>query len=141
MLKLSTKGRYGVRLMLDLAMHFGCGPVPLKGIAQRQEISEKYLGNLIVPLKNAGLINSSRGPSGGYLLSRPPKKINLKEVISVLEGPMCLVDCVNDPSVCKRSDKCVARDVWKETTQKMLQVFSRITLERMANKQKHKEEQ
>ncbi len=141
MLKLSTKGRYGVRLMLDLAMHFGHGPVPLKGIAQRQEISEKYLGNLIVPLKNAGLINSSRGPSGGYLLARPPKQINLKEVISVLEGPMCLVDCVNNPSICKRSDKCVARDVWKETTQKMLKVFSRITLERMANKQKIKEEQ
>ncbi|MBC8227953.1 Rrf2 family transcriptional regulator, partial [bacterium] len=86
-MKLSTKGRYGVRLMIDLAIHYGEGNV-LKDIAERQEISEKYLWNLTVPLRIAGLINSTRGPRGGYTLAKHPSEITLKDVVHVLEGPL-----------------------------------------------------
>jgi len=137
-IRLSTKGRYGVRLMLDLALHFGKGLVSLRDVAQRQEISEKYLWQLIAPLKHAGLINAARGANGGYALTRPPKQINLKDIVSVLEGPVCLLDCVNNPSACKRSALCIARDVWQETSRKILKILSTVTLENMVHKQKNK---
>ena len=98
-MKLSTKGRYGVRLMFDLALHYGEGTVSLKDVAKRQGISEKYLWHLIPPLKNAGLINSTRGSQGGYVLAKPPHLISLKEILLVLEGSMCLVDCTEQPSL------------------------------------------
>ena len=134
-MKLSTKGRYGVRLMLDLAARFGQGPVFLKDIAKRQEISEKYLWQVLSSLKNAGLINSTRGAHGGYCLARPPAEITLKDIISVLEGNLCLVKCVNNKSFCKRSDDCIANQVWSELTGKISQLFASFTLENMLEKQ------
>jgi Rrf2 family protein len=139
-MKLSTKGRYGTRLMVDLALHHGEGPILLKEIAERQEISEKYLWQLISPLKNAGLINSTRGAHGGYNLAKPPAQITLKEIVVTLEGPMCLVECVDTPSVCSRSDTCVSRDVWHEVSEKILQTLESITLEYLVEKQKSKAE-
>jgi Rrf2 family protein len=138
--KLSTKGRYGVRLMFDLALHYGDGAVSLKDVAKRQVISEKYLWHLIPPLKNAGLINSKRGSHGGYVLAKPPYLINLKEILQVLEGSMCLVECTDQPSLCKRSGSCVAREVWAEVTEKMLQALASFTLEGMLEKEKRKQE-
>lgn len=137
-MKLSTKGRYGVRLMLDLAIQYGKGPVTLKDVAKRQGISEKYLWHLIPPLKNAGLINSARGSHGGYTLSKPPKSINLLEIVSCLEGPMCLVECTQNPSMCKRSQMCIARDIWAEASAKMLETLASFTLESMMERQKSK---
>jgi Rrf2 family protein len=137
-MKLSTKGRYGVRFMMELALHNGDGPVLLKDIAERQEISEKYLGQLIPPLKNVGLISSVRGARGGYMLAKPPAQITLKDIVTTLEGSMCLVECVDDPSVCKRSATCAARDVWSEIAQKMLQTLESLTLEKMIEKQRNK---
>ena len=102
-MKLSTRGRYGVRLMLDLALHYGEGPIFLKDIAERQGISEKYLWQLINPLKTTGLINSQRGAHGGYVLGKAPERISLKEILQILEGSLCLVDCVDNPSFCERS--------------------------------------
>jgi Rrf2 family protein len=139
-MKLSTKGRYGVRLMFDLALHYGDGAVSLKDVAKRQAISEKYLWHLIPPLKNAGLINSTRGSRGGYVLAKPPHLINLKEILQVLEGSMCLVECADQPSLCKRSGSCVAREVWAEVTEKMLQALASFTLEGMLEKEKCKQE-
>ncbi|OGX14793.1 MAG: hypothetical protein A2166_05765 [Omnitrophica WOR_2 bacterium RBG_13_41_10] len=137
-MKLSTKGRYGVRLMLELALCYGKGPVFLKDIAGRQEISEKYLWHLITPLKTAGLINSSRGAHGGYALAKPPSEINLKEIIDVLEGSLSLVECVENTSVCRRVQFCVTRDIWQEITDKITQTLRAVTLKDMVDKQKAK---
>jgi Rrf2 family protein len=139
-MKLSTKGRYGVRLMVDLALHYGEGPILLKDIAERQEVSEKYLWQLISSLKNTGLINSTRGAYGGYNLAKSPAQITLKEIVVTLEGPISLVECVDTPSVCSRSDTCVSRDVWHEVSEKILQTLESITLEYLVEKQKHKVE-
>lgn len=134
-MKLSTKGRYGVRLMLDLAMHQSSRPVLLKDISRRQEVSEKYLWQLINPLKNSGLIVSTRGANGGYKLGRPAKNISLKDIILVLENGMCLVDCVGNSSGCKRSAFCVTRDVWKLVADKILKTLESLNLEELALKQ------
>jgi len=120
--------------MLDLALHEGQGPVPLRDIARRQDISEKYLWHLIPPLKNAGLIHSTRGANGGYVLAKPPSQITLKDILSVLEGPLCLVACVEKPSLCKRASTCVPREIWQEATEKLLLTLSSFTLEDMIKK-------
>lgn len=133
-MKLSTKGRYGVRLMFDLALHSDGSPVTLKEIATRQEISEKYLSNLIPLLRNAGLVHSVRGSQGGYTLARQPREISLKDILVVLEGSMCLVECTEKPTVCRRSDDCFVREVWAEVTAKMLEALESFTLENMVEK-------
>ena len=137
-MKLSTRGRYGVRLMLDLALHYGEGPVLLKDIAGRQGISEKYLWQLINPLKTVGLIGSTRGAHGGYVLGRPPEEISLKEIVRVLEGSLCLVDCVENPAVCDRSQTCTSRDIWSEASNQISQILESMTLEKMVVKQRTK---
>ena len=134
-MRLSTKGRYGTRFMLDLAIHYGEGPVPLKDIAKRQRISEKYLWNLIGPLKTAGLVSSSRGAHGGYTLAKPPAEINLKDVVHTIEVSLCLVDCVDDPSVCERFRNCVTRDIWGEASDKLRDVLESVTLKDMVRRQ------
>jgi Rrf2 family protein len=135
-MKLSTKGRYGVRLMIDLALHYGEGPIFLKDIAKRQEVSEKYLWNLTMPLKIAGLINSARGPQGGYTLAKQPSEITLKDIVHVLEGPLCIVECVSNLSFCKRFQTCIARDVWRDISDKISQTLESITLQDMVEKKK-----
>ena len=139
-MRLSTKGRYGARLMLELALHYGQGPILLKDIAGRQEISEKYLGHLIAPLKVAGLINSSRGAHGGYMLARQPANITLKEVIQALEGSLSLSECINSPCICRRVQSCVTRDILEEMGVKMMEVLESCTLQDMINRQKQKEQ-
>lgn len=137
-MKMSTKGRYGVRLMIDLALHSGEGPVLLKDIARRQGISEKYLWNLINPLKTVGLVRSIRGAHGGYRLAKEPAEISLKDIMRVLEGSLCLVDCVEDPSSCKRSPTCITRDVWCEASQGFLKTLETMTLEKMVDRHRVK---
>lgn len=139
-MRLSTKGRYGARLMLDLAVYYGNGPILLKDVAERQGISEKYLGHLVAPLKAAGLINSTRGAHGGYMLAREPREITLKEVIQTLEGSLSLVECVDTSRICQRVKSCVTRDIWEEASEKMMQVLEASTLEDMVNRQKQKEQ-
>ena len=130
-MRMSTKGRYGVRLMIDLALHSSQGPVLMKDIARRQGISEKYLWNLINPLKTVGLVRSLRGARGGYLLAKEPAEISLKDIMSVLEGTLCLVDCVENPSSCKRSPTCITRDVWCEASQGFMKTLEAMTLEKV----------
>jgi Rrf2 family protein len=138
-MKLSAKGRYGARLMLELALCYGQGPVLLKDIAERQEISEKYLGHLIPPLKAAGLIFSSRGVHGGYTLAKPPGEITLAEVLRAVEGGLELVECVNVPAVCHRVESCVTRDIWSLVSKKMKEELSSITLQNMAERHQQKQ--
>jgi len=130
-MKLSTKGRYGSRLMLDLALHNNNGHVLLKDIAKRQEISEKYLGQLIRPLIAAGLVKSTRGAHGGYHLAKSPKLITLKDIIQTLEGSMAIVGCIDAPKECARMKSCLTREIWKEITDKVTEILENITLEDM----------
>ncbi len=137
--KLSTKGQYGTRALLDLALHPGREPVLLKDIAQRQQISLRYLEHLITPLIAAGIVMSTRGPRGGVSLAKPPEEIRLSEVIQLLEGSMAPVECVNNPRLCSRSASCVTRDVWSELKKAMDGVLESTTLQNLVERQKKKE--
>src|SRR4030065_2254437 len=95
-MKISTKIRYGTRAMLELASRYGEGPIELREIAKRENISPKYLEQVIIPLRTAGLVKSVRGSKGGYSLAKPPSEILLKDVIEVLEGPLDLIECLRD---------------------------------------------
>jgi len=137
-MKLSTRGRYGTRVLLDLALRDGEGPVPLKDIAQRQQISLLYLEHLIAPLIAGGIIRSMRGARGGIWLSKLPQEIKLSEVIGLLEGSIAPVDCVNDPTACPRSDSCVTRDIWNEMKKAMDGVLESKTLQDLVDMQKRR---
>lgn len=127
-MKISTRGRYGTRMMLDLAAHHDQGPTPLREIAKRQDLSVKYLEQLIIPLKAAGYIRSVRGARGGYTLARKPDKINVGQIIKVLEGGLSLVDCVEDPKVCEREKNCPTRDIWLRMSERLMEELSSLTL-------------
>lgn len=140
MMRLSTKGRYGARLMLDLAVHYGNGPIFLGDIASRQEISEKYLGQLALTLKKAGLINSTRGAHGGYSLAKAPEDIALADVLYAVEGNIDVVECVSAPEVCNRLNSCVTRDIWGEISDKIANVLQSITLQEMVKRHDQKQQ-
>jgi len=139
-MKLSTKARYGVRAMLSLALDYGRGPIPLKEVAEQQEISEKYLEHLMGSLRSAGLVRSVRGTHGGYLLAKSPSQIRLDEVVRVLEGSIAPVECVDDASLCGRVGLCVTRDVWGELKEAMESVLASTTLQDLVERQKEKEQ-
>ncbi|RLE08423.1 Rrf2 family transcriptional regulator [Candidatus Aerophobetes bacterium] len=139
-MKLSTKGRYGTRAMVDLAFHYGQGPILLKDIAKRQQISEKYLEHIITSLKVAGLVKSIRGSHGGYILAKSPAQIKLSQVIKVLEGSIAPVECVDDPKVCSRAKLCVTRDIWKKIKRAIDEILESITLKDLVEREKKKEE-
>jgi Rrf2 family transcriptional regulator, cysteine metabolism repressor len=114
MIKVSTKGRYGLRSMIELACHYEEGPVLRETVAKNQEISKKYIHNLFTVLKHGGLIRSVRGKKGGYALSRHPSEILISEIIETLEGPIMLVDCVGNRKICRRSPNCLTIKLWEE---------------------------
>ncbi|HRZ26925.1 MAG TPA: Rrf2 family transcriptional regulator [Spirochaetota bacterium] len=128
-MKLSTRSRYGVRMMYELASSYGCGPVMLRHIAERQGISEKYLSKLIIPLKGARLVNSARGAHGGYMLARDPSRITLREIVEILEGDIAPVECVRNTSVCGRSKACPTRKLWCEFDRVISDYLEGITLQ------------
>ena len=140
-MKLSTKGRYGTRALLDLALHQTEGrPIPLKEIAQRQEISPQYLEHLITPLIAARIVKSSRGARGGVQLAKPPREIELIEVIEILEGSIVPVDCIDSPEVCPRSKLCATRDIWVELKEAIDKVLKSTTLQDLVERHKKKEQ-
>jgi Rrf2 family protein len=125
--------------MLDLSMHYGQGPIFLKDIARRQDISEKYLGQIMIPLKNVRLVLSTRGARGGYTLAREPASITLKEVLEAVEGDLSLVECVSNPDFCPKSDSCINRDVWVKLSEDMIHTLESITLAQLIEKQNGKQ--
>ena len=127
-MKLSTRSRYGTRLMLDMAQHYNEGPIHLGDIAQRQGVSVKYLEQIIIPLKKAHYIESVRGSKGGHILAKPPEEITVGEIVAVLESGTSLVECVDDPAVCERADVCPTRLLWKEASEAMLDRLHAVTL-------------
>ena len=130
-MKLSTRSRYGTRMMLDMAQHYAEGPIQIGDIAKRQDISVKYLEQLIIPLKKADYVNSVRGPKGGHMLAKPPEKITVGEIIKVLEGEINLTRCIENPDICDRSDTCLTRGVWQTATKAMYNELNSITLSNM----------
>lgn len=132
-MKLSTKGRYGLKAMFDLALHYGDGPISLKSIAERQLISDHYLEQLIASLRKSGLVKSVRGAQGGYMLTDNPSKVTVGDIIRVLEGPLGPSDCVleDEPSSCDRADCCVTRTVWEKIRVSISEVIDSITLQNM----------
>lgn len=139
-MKLSTKGRYGVAAMYDLAMHYGEGPVALRSVAERQGISEHYLEQLIAILRKAGFVKSNRGAQGGYMLVRDPAQISVGDVIRVMEGPITLVDCLlsdefnND--YCEKAGECVTRGVWLKVRDSINGVLDSIFLADLCHDEK-----
>ena len=139
-MKLSTRARYGLRALLDLALFGGNEPVLLKDIAQRQGISLAYLEHLISPLIAGGVIRSVRGPQGGVWLAKAPREIKLNEVFRLLEGSTSPVECIENPDVCPRSGICVTRELWDELGEAMDKVLSSTTLLDLVERQKGKGE-
>jgi len=133
MFRISTKGSYGLRAVLDIAMNYEGKPVPLKEIAERQEISEGYLEQLMTVLRRAGIVRSVRGQHGGYVLARKPSEILVGEIIRILEGPIAPMDCVEEQDgivgKCNQVPDCVIRMVWVRIRDRIQEVVDSITIE------------
>ena len=128
-MKVNTKVRYGLRAILQIAGNYGGAPVPISAIAETQEISGKYLEQVVGTLRRADLIRSRKGVKGGYNLTKNPADINLWEIINALDSHTSLVDCVLEPEVCDRSDACLTRSIWTLLSARMKEFWSSFTLE------------
>jgi Rrf2 family protein len=138
-MKLSTKGRYGTRAMLDIACHAEKGPCVMKEISARQDISPKYLDHILSSLRRARLIKNIRGKGGGYILARPASAITLKDIIEAVEGSLAPVECVDNPALCGRSAACPTIEVWRNVRDAVAGVLDAATLEGLVELQKKKE--
>jgi len=128
-MKVNTKVRYGLRAMLQIATCYGGGPTPISAIAQRQEISSKYLEQVVGALRKQNLILSHKGVRGGYTLARPPAEITLWDIINALDPHLTLVDCVSEPAACHRSPDCQARTIWSLLSERLREFWCQYTLE------------
>lgn len=140
MVRLSTKGRYGTRLMLNLAHHYNEGKeaIILKNVSDEEGISIRYLEQIIIPLKISKLVKSIRGAGGGYTLARRPAQIKLSEILHSLEGTCCLVECVDDKDYCNRTETCATHDVWKKASSLLQDYFDKTTLQELMVLEKKK---
>jgi len=134
-MQLSTKSRYGTRAVLDISIHGKDGPVTLNAISKRQNISKKYLGQIVNQLITAGILESVRGPQGGYLLAKTPKKLKLGEIIRTLDGSVAPVRCVDNPKLCRRTSKCVTREVWIQMKNSIDAVIDSVSISDLMKRQ------
>ncbi len=132
-MKLSTRSRYGARILVDLARHKDQGPVQIGEISKRQDISVKYLEQLIRPLKKAKLVTSVRGPKGGHLLAEKPENISLGQVVRLFEAQADLVECVSFPEKCPMSDDCQVRLAWRDATKVLYEKLDNTTISDLMN--------
>lgn len=132
-MKISTKGRYALRLMLDLALHGGDGPVALGEVSRRQEISEKYLEQLTPALSKAGLVRSVRGAGGGYLLTRTPAEYTVGEILRAQEGDLAPVACAGKDGSCERAERCVTVELWNRVREAVDGVVDSVTLQSLVD--------
>jgi Rrf2 family protein len=135
-MKVSTKGDYGVRALVELAHHYGQGPVQSAEIAARQEVPEPYLDQLLTTLRRAGFIRSVRGPQGGHALIRSPEEVKLSEVMAALEGSLAPIACVDDPDACTKSGGCVQREVWARVRDATIDILDHISIADLAEKER-----
>jgi len=136
--KLSTKVRYAMRAMLELALQDGVPSVSSRDVAARQEVSEKYVGQLLAQLRTAGLVHSVRGQGGGFRLARPPAEISLLDIVLVFEGTLAPVPCVDEPDLCARASGCVTRDLWCELKDSIEKPLKRRTLADLVRRHRSK---
>ena len=134
-MKISTRGRYALRLMVDLSIHSTGKPISLRDASSRQNISDKYLEQIVTPLAKAGLLRSVRGASGGYLLTRKPEEYTVGEILRPLEGDLAPVECATDPAYCERCGECVTNGLWREIYDAVAQVVDNITLADLVERQ------
>jgi Rrf2 family cysteine metabolism transcriptional repressor len=141
-MRLSTRGRYALRAMIDLALHANEGPVPRSDIAERQEVSAHYIEQLFVKLRRAGFIESVRGPGGGYMLAQSADQIKAGDIIRTVEGPIALVYCVapQQEAACPRADGCVTHLLWKRLSDKVAEVLDSVTLKDLCDQARELEE-
>jgi Rrf2 family protein len=128
-MKISTRTRYGMRAILELACAYGAEPLQIKLIADRQKISNKYLEQLIAIIKSAGIVRSVRGPHGGYVLARDPAEIKLSEIFTILEGPTLTVECVDHQEACENGTDCITRKLWTQLNEAIFGVLENQTLQ------------
>jgi len=139
-MQISTKARYATRAMVELALNYGRGPLQLKEISKRQDISDKYLEQVMFPLRTKGYIYTLKGNRGGYMLARPPEEITLYDIVQTLEGSLAPVPCADNPEVCNRSEQCAVKGVWSRIKELIAGELQRITLADLAAEQKNKQE-
>lgn len=137
-MKVSTRTRYGIRAILELAQNEGKGPLQIKIIARRQDISAKYLEQLMAILKSAGFVRSIRGSRGGYILAKSPAQIKISDVFDCLEGSVTTVECTESENYCARTADCVARQLWMQVQQAIKNVLKSITLQDLVDRAKDK---
>jgi Rrf2 family protein len=136
----STKGRYGLRVLLDVALHQKEGPVTLADISRRQGISQKYLWQVINPLNGAGLLSATRGARGGYVLARTPASLTMREILAILEGPIVLSACAAGATGCERRTDFAAAEVWSEIEDQLNNILQSITLKGILQRSKDRED-
>jgi len=142
-MRFSAKSEYGVRALLEIAMHQAPGPLKVKEISARQMIPERFLEQVMASLKKAELVESVRGAQGGYVLARPAGHITLADVIQAVEGPVTLMDCIgkDDESRCEQVDLCVVRDAWRDVQSTIVEALDSVTIEEMCRRRREKEAQ
>ena len=128
-MKLNTRVRYALRLMVDIAQNSANGPVPLLEVARRQDVSRAYLAQLAIPLKNASLLKSTWGNRGGYVLGRCSREISIRDVVEAVDGPISLLDCILDPARCDRMAFCQCVRIWRDVNRGIVASLERYTLE------------
>ena len=133
-MKLSTRTRYGLRAVLELAENYGRGPLRLRAIAEHQEISVKYLEQLMSVLKSAGIVRSVRGANGGYVLARSPNEIRVSDCFNYLEGPVITSECVDNSSFCSRAADCIARGLWIDVQNTVMELLRSTTLQSLIDR-------
>jgi Rrf2 family protein len=133
-MKLTMKGDYGLRAMLDMAAYYGQGPVESAHIASRQDIPEQYLDQILMVLRKEGLVKSIRGPKGGHMLAKPPGQITMAQVMQALEGYVPPMQCLPDPGFCSLSPGCALREVWQKIDAMTQQILSSTTIEELAQR-------
>jgi Rrf2 family protein len=136
-MRISTKGDYGVRALVELAHHYGEGPIQSAEIAGRQGIPEPYLDQLLTTLRRAGIIRSVRGPQGGHALIREPYELKLSEALMVLEGSLSPINCLDEPDGCSKTD-CVQREVYQEVRDATLKILDGVTIGEMASRERER---
>ena len=135
-MKVSMKGDYGVRALVELAHHYGEGPLQSAVIAKRQSIPELYLDQLLTALRRAGFIRSVRGPQGGHALIRDPRDVRLSEAIGALEGSLAPIACLDDQTGCRKATNCSLRPVWQEIEEATLRILDGVTIADLAERER-----
>ncbi|MCL1971640.1 MAG: Rrf2 family transcriptional regulator [Endomicrobia bacterium] len=130
-MRLSSKSRYGARAMIELAGNYGKKVLPVNVIAKNQNISERYLQNILLILVDAGLVNSVRGKNGGFTLSKEPSRINLADIVYALEEDKYIIECIEDEKYCPKNSSCIIRGVWEKASEVLFNFLKGITLEQL----------